>query len=132
MGNLGRPQRASPTWSSHLKTALGFALLTALLATLLTTLLTALATLLTTTLLATLLTALALLPSRARSSWTAWSFVGRLATLLGLSLWSAGLAFVLLLALVLIFGILALCDDQAAVSSARAVKRHAQLWNRNR
>jgi hypothetical protein len=81
--------------------------------------------------LTTLLAALAalLLPSRARSSW---SFVGRLAALLGLSLWTPGLAFVLLLALVLVFRVFALRDDQAAVNSAGAVKRDAQLWNCNR
>jgi hypothetical protein len=89
----------------------------------LTTLLAAL-----TTLLAALTTLLAaLLPSR--SSWTAWSFVGRLA-LLGLL--PAGLTFILLLALVLVLGVFALRDDQAAVCSAGGVKREAQLRNRNR
>jgi hypothetical protein len=88
------------------------------------------------TLLATLTTLLAalatlLLTSRARSSWTAWSFVGRLA-LLGLSLLPAGLTFILLLALVLVLGVFALRDDQAAVCSAGGVKREAQLRNRNR
>jgi hypothetical protein len=88
------------------------------------------------TLLATLTTLLAalatlLLTSRARSSWTAWSFVGRLA-LLGLSLLPARLTFILLLALVLILGVFALRDDQAAVCSAGGVKREAQLRNRNR
>jgi len=43
-----------------------------------------------------------------------------------------GLAFVLLLALVLVLGVFALRDDQAAVYSAGAVKRDAQLRNRNR
>jgi hypothetical protein len=81
-----------------------------------------------TTLLAALTTLLAaLLPSR--SSWTAWSFVGRLA-LLGLL--PAGLTFILLLALVLVLGVFALRDDQAAVCSAGGVKREAQLRNRNR
>jgi hypothetical protein len=88
------------------------------------------------TLLATLTTLLAalatlLLTSRARSSWTAWSFVGRLA-LLGLSLLPAGLTFILLLALVLVLGVFALRDDQAAVCSAGGVKRETQLRNRNR
>jgi hypothetical protein len=84
------------------------------------------------TLLATLTTlATLLLTSRARSSWTAWSFVGRLA-LLGLSLLPAGLTFILLLALVLVLGVFALRDDQAAVCSAGGVKREAQLRNRNR
>jgi len=78
--------------------------------------------------LATLATLLAaLLPSR--SSRTAWPFVGRLAALLGLL--PAGLAFVLL-ALVFVLWVLSLRDDQAAVCSAGAVQRHAQLWNRNR
>jgi hypothetical protein len=82
------------------------------------------------TLLATLTTlATLLLTSRARSSWTAWSFVGRLAALLGLPLW---LTFVLLLALVLVLGVFALRDDQAAVCSAGGVKRETQLRNRNR
>jgi hypothetical protein len=57
------------------------------------------------------------------SSWTAWSLVGRLTALLGLSLTAllpTGLAFVLLPALVL--GIFPLCDDQAAICSADAVK----------
>jgi len=72
-----------------------------------------------TTLLAALTTLLAaLLPSR--SSRTARSLVGRLGALLGLL--SAGLAFVLLLALVLVLGVFALRDDQAAVYSADAVK----------
>jgi hypothetical protein len=67
------------------------------------------------------------------SSWTAWSFVERLAALLGLSLTarlSARLAFVLLFAFVL--GIFTLCNDQTAIRSADALKRDAQLWNRNR
>jgi hypothetical protein len=55
-----------------------------------------------------------------------------LTTLLRLSTWlalrSAGLTF-LLLALVL--GVLALRDDEAAVGSARAVKRNAQLRDCN-
>jgi len=81
------------------------------------------------TLLATLATGLAaLLTSRTRSARTSWSPVGRLAALLGLL--PARLAFVLLLALVL--GVFALCNNQAAVCSAEALKRHAQLWNRNR
>jgi predicted branched-subunit amino acid permease len=59
------------------------------------------------------------------SSWTAWSLVGRLTALLGLSLTAllpTGLAFVLLLALVLVLGIFPLRDDQAAICSADAVK----------
>jgi hypothetical protein len=44
----------------------------------------------------------------------------------------AGLTFVRLLALVFILGVFALRDDQAAVYSAGAVKRDAQLRNRNR
>jgi hypothetical protein len=88
---------------------------------LLPTLLAALTTLLPTTLLA------ALLPSRTRSR-TAWSLIGRLAALLGLL--SAGLAFVF--ALVFVFGIFALRDDQAAVSSTGAIQRHTQLRNCNR
>jgi succinate dehydrogenase/fumarate reductase cytochrome b subunit len=67
------------------------------------------------------------------SSWTAWAFVERLAALLGLSLTallSARLAFVLLFAFVL--GIFTLCNDQTAIRSADALKRDAQLWNRNR
>jgi hypothetical protein len=67
------------------------------------------------------------------SSWTAWSFVERLAALLGLSLTallSARLAFVLLFAFVL--GVFTLCNDQTAIRSADALKRDAQLWNRNR
>jgi hypothetical protein len=55
-----------------------------------------------------------------------------LAALLGLSLLPAGLTFVLLLALVLVLGVFALRDDQAAVCSAGAVERDAQLRNRNR
>jgi hypothetical protein len=57
-----------------------------------------------------------------------------LAALLRLSTWlalrSAGLTF-LLLALVLVLGVLALRDDEAAVGSARAVKRNAQLRDCN-
>jgi len=90
---------------------------------LLPTLLAALTTLLPTTLLA------ALLPSRTRSR-TAWSLIGRLAALLRLL--SAGLAFVLLLALVFVLRVLALCDDHAAVCSAGALKGDTQLRNRNR
>jgi hypothetical protein len=79
-------------------------------------------------LLATLATLLAaLLPSL--SSRTARSLTGRLAALLGLL--PAGLAFVLF-ALVLVFRVLSLSDDQAAVCSAGAVKGDTQLRNRNR
>jgi hypothetical protein len=80
----------------------------------------------------------ALLPAllSSLSSWTAWSLVGRLTALLGLSLTAllpTGLAFVLLLALVLVLGVFALLrDDQAAICSADAVKRDTQLRNRNR
>jgi hypothetical protein len=136
---LANTTRPSVTWSgATLATLLElFAALArsaellrlSLLPTLLATLPTLLATL--TTLLAALATLL-LLSSRARSSWTAgsaWSFVGRLAALLGLSLW---LTFVLLLALILVLGVFALRDDQTAICSAGAVKRDAQLRNRNR
>jgi succinate dehydrogenase/fumarate reductase cytochrome b subunit len=64
---------------------------------------------------------------------SSWSFVERLAALLGLSLTallSARLAFVLLFAFVL--GVFTLCNDQTAIRSADALKRDAQLWNRNR
>jgi hypothetical protein len=64
---------------------------------------------------------------------SSWSFVERLAALLGLSLTallSARLAFVLLFAFVL--GVFTLCNDQTALRSADALKRDAQLWNRNR
>ena len=84
-------------------------------------------------LLPTLLAALtalltALLPSRTRSARTSWSPAGRLAALLGLL--AARLTLVLLFVLVL--GVVALCNNQAAVSSTDAVERDAQLWNRNR
>jgi len=51
-----------------------------------------------------------------------------LAALLGLL--AARLTLVLLFVLVL--GVVALCNNQAAVSSTDAVERDAQLWNRNR
>jgi hypothetical protein len=87
------------------------------------------------TLLAPALTTL--LPSRARSG-TARASVERLGPLLGLPLTAlrpAGLAFVarlvaLLLALVL--GVFTLRNDQTAICSMGAVKRDAQLRNRNR
>jgi hypothetical protein len=117
------------TWAALTWAALTWAALSTLLSLLeLRATLARSAELLRLALLPTLLAALTtLLPCL--SSWTAWSLVGRLAALLGLSL-SAGLAFVLLLALVL--RVFALRDDQAAVGSAGAIQRHAQLWNRNR
>jgi hypothetical protein len=57
------------------------------------------------------------------ATWAFW-----LSTLT--ALWPAGLAFILLFALVL--GILTLCNDQTAICSTGAVKRDAQLRNRNR
>jgi hypothetical protein len=78
-----------------------------------------------------------LLPSRARSG-AAGASIERLSALLGLpltALRSAGLATrlafaVLLLALVL--GVFALRNDQTAICSTDAVKRDAELRNRNR
>jgi hypothetical protein len=121
--------RTTLTWTTLTWAALTWAALSTLLSLLeLRATLARSAELLRLALLPTLLAALTtLLPCL--SSWTAWSLVGRLAALLGLSL-SAGLAFVLLLALVL--RVFALRDDQAAVGSAGAIQRHAQLWNRNR
>ena len=72
--------------------------------------------------LATLLALTALLAGLAT-----WAFWLSLTALL-----SARLAFVLLFALVLVLGIFTLCNDQTAIRSADALKRDAQLWNRNR
>jgi non-ribosomal peptide synthetase component E (peptide arylation enzyme) len=70
-----------------------------------------------------------LLASRPRSG-AAWAFEG-LGALLRLP---ARLAFVVLLVvllLALVLRVFALCNHKAAVCSTRAVKRDAQLWNRN-
>jgi hypothetical protein len=124
--------RTTLTWTTLTGAALSRSTLSALLSLLeLRTTRALLAKLLRLALLPTLLSALL----SSLSSWTAWSLVGRLTALLGLSLTArlpAGLAFVLLLALVLVLGIFPLRDDQAAICSADAIKRDAQLRSRNR
>jgi hypothetical protein len=90
-----------------------------------------LAELLRLALLSWLLSWATLLAGRTRSG-AAWAFVERLGALLGLP---ARLAFVVLLVvllLALVLRVFALCNDQAAIYSTRAIKRDAQLWNRNR
>jgi hypothetical protein len=84
-----------------------------------------------TTLLAALAALLATLLATLLSGLSSWPLVGWLAALLGLSLWPTGLAFVLLLAFVLVLGIFALRDDQAAVGPTGAVKRDTQLRHRD-
>jgi len=78
-----------------------------------------------------------LLPSRARSG-AARASVEWLGALLGLPLTAlgpAGLAFVarlVVLLLALVLGVFTLRNDQTAICSMGAVKRDAQLRNRNR
>lgn len=86
----------------------------------------------TGTLFAKLLLLAALLALTTLLAWCAGLAPWTLLRLPLTALLPTGLAFVLLLALVLVLGVFALRDDQAAVYSAGAVKRDAQLRNRNR